>query len=76
MNFYLHLLDGKPAFFDGYQVVYQTGRQSAARLEKDLRTIRRQQQATIRNREADGFPDSAELSYVRVRLPTALEDGR
>lgn len=77
MTYYLHTINGQPAYFsepDG-QIVYAAGdawrgRLPAQPLRKTTRQIRRDQQTTIRNRLSWGMKDGAgKYGYVRVTVP-------
>jgi hypothetical protein len=71
MTKYMHTINGEPAFFsvarDGFsQICYA---HSKAKLEPDLKTIRRQQRVTLKNREKAGFPTDPKLyGHVRVEI--------
>jgi len=65
---YMHTICGKPAFKEPHQIVYAS-RHSPAILVKDLRTIRREQQASIQWRRKRGFSvNASDYGYVRVRV--------
>ncbi len=53
MSKYMHTIDGRPATFDGYQICFATFYGPANVLADSLRQIRREQQATLRNRKRD-----------------------
>ncbi len=72
-NYYLHTLDDKPAYFDGRQICFcfQGGdHRSRQRLVRDLKQIRKEQEASRRWRDEMGYENSVwRYGYVRVSLP-------
>lgn len=65
-TYYLHTLDGAPAWFDGFQVCFAVSYGRAAKLAASLRQIQREQRASISNREDAGYDNNAKLGYRRV----------
>jgi hypothetical protein len=75
--YYLHTLDGEPAFFDGDQIVFASPgglHRSQQKLCTTLRQIRRQAEASELWREAHGFKEYTEHDYVRVVVPSVEEE--
>lgn len=71
-TYYLHTMEGEPAYFDGDQIVFVSRGRHAAVLVDSLATIRKQIRATEQFRLRHGFSfDPEEHCYVRVRLPAA-----
>ena len=72
MNRYMHLLDGKPAYFDGEQLVYASRFDSYMTAERlfvnDLRTIRRQQQQTMEYRSSLRWEPTGMYDYLRIKF--------
>ena len=74
-NYYMHMLESEPAFFDGFQVAFQVCRGKAAPLCRDLRQIRREQKQSRANRAAMNMRDDfIQYDYRRVRLPETEEN--
>lgn len=64
---YMHTIDGRPALWNGLQIVFPAST-SAVYTENSLNEIRRHQQATIRFRRNNDFDcDISRYGYVRVR---------
>lgn len=68
MTYYMHTLDGKPAYFDGEHIylIRQFGKSKT--IGKSLRQIKREQQIDKRNSESRIF--DYEYGYVRLRVPS------
>lgn len=71
-SWYMHTIDGKPAYFDGRQIVFfmrHTNRKQARLLVGSLREIRQQQAASRRQRRAWGIKDVydrlSDYDYIR-----------
>lgn len=67
--YYLHTLNGRPAFFDGEAVYLMPFYGKPGALATSLRQIRREQQASRRFVSANFPPDTHAYDYVRVVLP-------
>lgn len=67
--YYLHTLDGKPAYFDGQQVCFVNYRGKAAPLAKNLAQIRKEQQMSDEWREKQGYRLLFDSSHIRVAVP-------
>jgi hypothetical protein len=66
--YYLHTLDGQPAFFDKYQVCYSTSYGEAVKLVETLKQIKREQKKSREWRRNEGYSDNAAFyGYRRVR---------
>jgi hypothetical protein len=75
-TYYLHTLDGMPAFFDGDQIVFTVPggwHRNQQKLCTSLRQIRRQHEDSKRWREAQGFEEHTEHDYARVVVPSVEE---
>lgn len=69
--YYMHLLEGRPAYFDGNQIVFLNGSYNRVRqpLRKSLAEIRADQKATFDWRRAQGFTVVfPTVHYVIVRV--------
>lgn len=68
-NRYLHLIDRTPAYFNGEQLLYaHDGITMDKLLVKDMRTVRRQQQAAVRFRRSLNWPLLGYYSCMRIRV--------
>jgi hypothetical protein len=65
MSKYMHTIDGKPAMFDGWQIVYATFYGKPNILRNSLKEIKADQAASNKNRLAAGFSGNSKLSYLR-----------
>lgn len=74
MKMYMHILNDKPAFFDGEQIVYMSrGRKiNKIRIVKDLKTIRRQQRLCEIFRKSIGCYDFNTINYSYVIIEVKL----
>lgn len=63
---YLHTLGGRPAYFDGQQIVFATRYGRAAKLCGSLKEIRQQQKLSNEWRRQQGFDEMHRADYVRV----------
>lgn len=73
-SFYMHIMDGTPAAFDGKKLVFQP--KSVSRLATSLRQIRREhQQSNAYYTERHGA-DRSEYSYVRIPRTALSENER
>lgn len=68
-TYYMHTLNGEPAYFDGDQVVFATFYGKAAPLARSLNQIRAEQRKSGEWREMQGFKDHDRYGHLRVRLP-------
>lgn len=70
MNKYIHLLDGKPAFFDGEQLCFADNRRHLNELLVDsLRTIRKHWYLSNEFRRSLGYlSERTRYSYLRVKV--------
>lgn len=67
---YIHTLDGQPAEYDPGEQVCYLGRNPLTRFARSLRQLRREQQASVAWRWANGMDGGyAVLGYFRLRLP-------
>ena len=72
---FMHTIDGRPAGFDGEQVVFAThhphwqDRPYPVRLVASLRTIRAQQERSRSYRASAGFFDEWDYGYAYVEVP-------
>jgi len=69
-RYYLHTLDGRPAFFcpNQGQLLFAT-RRGKQRLVPTLRQIYREQRASRKHRKERGVPEHLEYGYVGFYLP-------
>jgi len=65
---YLHTLDGKPAYFDGWQIVFATKFGKAAPMAESLQQIRKEQTLTVRNRERKFGVEKMSFKYEYTRI--------
>lgn len=68
-KYYLHTIDGCPAFFDGEMIVFASGRGFVCPLVDSLVTIRKQQKLSKEYRAALGFYDT-DYGHVIVKEPS------
>lgn len=65
--YYLHILNGAPAFFDGRQVCYM---KHGVAIAASLAQIKAEQRASTAWRLKNGYSDKAsDYGYRRLRLP-------
>ena len=64
-KFYIHTLDGKPAYYDGTQIVFATKYGRAATTCYSLNEIRHQQAKSKEWRYKNGFKELWKLGYAR-----------
>lgn len=69
-NKYMHLINGKPGYFDGFQVCFSgDGLSFCGMFRGSLRHIKREQALSIQNRKKAGFDyNSNDYSYLRIRM--------
>lgn len=70
MNKYIHLIDGRPAYYLPGQQVYFAGHGVKIHqfLVDDLPTIRKQQMLSRRFRRDRGFEHHMEYGYLRIKV--------
>lgn len=77
-TYYLHTLDGRPAYFNGQQIASATPGGYVRRgqwLCSSLKEIREQREASRKWRAQQGFSDHGwTLGYVRVHVPEEPTD--
>lgn len=65
---YMHTINGCPGNYEGEQVCFAS-RNRPIRLAPDLKTIKKQQAASIRWRTSKGFTNTSEYGWVKVLIP-------
>ena len=68
---YIHIIDGQPGIYDGFQVCYGGWGQHGHKIPivPTLRQIKKEQRLTIKNRKAEGYPvNDVEFSWAKVVL--------
>ncbi|KKK55598.1 hypothetical protein LCGC14_3072930 [marine sediment metagenome] len=71
-KYYMHTINGLPAFFSGGQICYANCHQSARGhniLVKTLEQIKKEQSASTAYRKSHGWDDDLKLSYLLVYTP-------
>ncbi len=71
--YFMHLLDGEPAYFTGEQLCYlptnsKHNWQKKGVLVETVDEIHRQQAASLEYREKNGFSNEAEQGWVQIPL--------
>jgi hypothetical protein len=66
---YMHMLNGKPAFYDGCQIAYAGhGLRIPDHLRSSLAVIRKEHQKSYLWREKQGWADNLHYGYSRVKV--------
>ena len=69
-SYYMPTIDGRPAEFDGTQIVFMNVYGKPNEVCRSLKEIRRQQKQSIKWRSNFGVdPTLGKYGYFRVRLP-------
>lgn len=69
MNKYMHLIDSRPAFYDGEQICFANDGTTTSELFVDsLKRIRKEKRMTIDFRTKCGFELIDDYSYLRVKV--------
>lgn len=73
VKYYMHTINGVPAFFSGEQICYGGNRQEARRfniLTKSLYQIKKEQRKSTQHRRSNGLlDDNTNLGYMIVYTP-------
>ena len=65
---YLHTLNGKPAEFDGWQIVYATHYGKACQLADSLKQIRKEQKTSFWNRHEEFGEERLDIEHGYRRI--------
>ena len=68
MIYYMHMIAGKAAYYDGNQIVFSTVTRTAT-LCHDLKQIRRERTAARKWRKKQGFATFHDYGHRRVQTP-------
>ena len=74
-TYYMHTLNGCPAFFGGKQICFMISSRKANPLASSLRQIRQEQRQTSEWRISHGYSDNKIYGYLRVLLPPSPTEG-
>ena len=71
-KYYMHTINGLPAFFSGDQICYAGNNHEARKyniLAKPLYQIKKEQRKSAQYRKANGLDNEAALDYIIVYTP-------
>lgn len=68
-TYYMHTIDGKPAFWSGDQICYASFFGRPDRLEPSLKNIRKNERRSRKYRNDLGLSDNSRYGYFRFVVP-------